>query len=62
LTPRDAKSIEVDSLQTIDDTSYTAKGLMNMVTSDASNASVKGITLTVKNANSIWLVDDVVVE
>ncbi len=54
--------IQIDSLQKIDDTSYTVKGNMNMVTSDASSASVKGITLTVKSVNGTWLVDDVVVE
>lgn len=56
------ESIEVDSLKRIDDTSYTVKGLMNMVTSDASSASVKGVTLTLKKVNDLWLVDDVVVE
>ena len=56
------ESIKIDSLKKTDDTSYMVEGVMNMVTSDASSASVKGITLTVKSVNGTWLVDDVVVE
>lgn len=56
------ESIEVDSLKKTDNASYMAKGVMNMVTSDASSAFVKVITLTVKSVNGIWLVDDIVVE
>ena len=56
------ESIEIDSLKKTDDTSYMVKGVMNMVMSDASSASVKVITLTVKSVNGIWLVDDIVVE
>jgi hypothetical protein len=66
--PADTKApcpdtIEIDSLQKLDNTSYTVNGKIILMTSlqtaEGGNAGEKPITLTVKNVNGTWLIDDV---
>jgi hypothetical protein len=55
--------IQIDSVQKLDNTSYTVNGKIILMTSlqtaEGGNAGEKPITLTVKNVNGIWLIDDV---
>ncbi len=53
-------SIRVDSVQKIDDTSYTAKGNIILVTASSSSAGETPVTLTLKKVNGKWLIDDAV--
>jgi hypothetical protein len=58
------EAIRVDSLQKIDDTSYTVKVSITLMTGTQTtqngNAGETPITLTLKKVNGIWLIDDVV--
>jgi len=56
------ESIKIDSVQKLDDMSYAAKGDILLATGNQilrGNAGEKPITLTVKNVNGTWLIDDV---
>ena len=57
------EGIEIDSVQKLDNTSYTVNGKIIMMTSlqaaEGRNAGEKPITLTLKKVNGTWLVDDV---
>ena len=66
--PADTKApwpdtIEIDSVQKLDNTSYTMNGKIILMTSlqaaEGGNAGVEPITLTLKKVNGTWLVDDV---
>ncbi|MGB9666349.1 MAG: hypothetical protein ACPL2N_03460 [Candidatus Cryosericum sp.] len=57
-------SIRIDSLQKIDDVSYTVKGSLILTsgtqTSQNGSAGEKPITLSLKKVSGRWLIDDVV--
>jgi len=66
--PADTKApwpdiIEIDSVQKLDNTSYTVNGKIILMTSlqtaEGGNAGKKPITLTLKKVNGTWLIDDV---
>jgi hypothetical protein len=56
-------SIQIDSMQKLDDTSYTVSGEIILMTSDAlaqgGNAGETPVTLTLVEVNGTWLIDDV---
>lgn len=57
------ESIQIDSMQKIDNASYLVSGKIILMTSDAlaqgGNAGETPITLTVKNVSGTWLIDDI---
>ncbi len=52
------EAIRIDSIQKIDDTSYTVKASIILMTSTKSNAGEIPVTLTLKKVNGTWLIDD----
>jgi hypothetical protein len=58
------ESIQIVSVRMLDDTSYTVGGKIILMTSglaQGGNAGETPVTLTLKNVNGTWLIDDVVV-
>jgi hypothetical protein len=59
------EAIRIDSLQKVDDTSYTVKANIFLMTdphaTQSGNAGETPVTLTLKKVNGAWLIDDVAV-